>query len=163
MEQADKPQAIPQLDANRFKLAEHEFNRWCITVEQGITRAQILNPAFYSQFSSKMRPYDTIAVRCDDGTLYAELLVIQSERTWARVHVLSWHDLTSKDVAQSKVEPTSSPKVALDPSKEFKVKYMGAHKKWSVIRQSDEAIVREGEDNKANAELWLVEYQRVTA
>lgn len=159
----EEAKSNPQLDANRFSLAEQERNLWCVTVEHGITRSQILNPAFWAQFSTKLKPYDHIEVRCDDGTIYAELLVIQSERTWARVHVLNWHDLTTKDIAQSQAAPDTSPEVPPDPTKEFKVKYMGPNKKWSVIRQSDEAIVREGEANKANAELWLSEYQRVIA
>ena len=159
----EEARATTQLEAGRFKLAEQEVTSYVIDVEHGTTREQILNPAFYAQFSMKLRPYDKIAVRCDDGTIYGELLVIQSERTWARVHVLQWHDLTTKDIAQSQATPSTSPEVPADPSKEFRVNYKGAHKKWCVIRQSDEAIVREGEASKANAELWLVEYQRVIA
>jgi len=152
--------ATPQLDASRFKLAEHERNVHNICVEDGITRAQIINPAFLAHVASKLRPYDEILVRCDDGTVFARMLVLQSERTWARVHILEWHDLTTRDVAQSQNETSE---MVAEKAAEFKVEYKGSHKKWCVIRQSDSAIVRDGEESKAAANLWLDNYVKVIA
>ena len=36
----------------------------------------ILHPDFWGHIAAKLRPYDEIKVRCDDGTFYAQLLVL---------------------------------------------------------------------------------------
>ena len=150
----------PQLDASRFKSAEHERNVHSICVEEFISRAQIINPAFLAHIAAKLRPYDEILVRCDDGTIFARLLVLQAERTWARVHITEWHDLTTRDVAQTQTE--TSEQVA-EKVAEFRVEYKGSHKKWCIIRNTDGAIVREDEATKALANQWLDGYVKVIA
>jgi hypothetical protein len=159
-------QATPQLASERFKLAEHERNIHSITVEEGITRAQIIDPAFLAHVAAKLRPYDRVEVRCDDGALFATLLVLQAERTWARVHVLEWHNLTTRDVSLTQTGETDQP-VAAGPApnkeQEYEIAYKGPHKKWSVIRLTDGAYMREGEESKAAASHWLAEWLRVTA
>lgn len=154
----------PQLAAERFKLAEHERNVHSITIEEGISRAQIIDPAFLAHVAAKLRPYDEILVRCDDGAMFARLLVLQSERTWARVHVLEWHNLTTRDVALSQTDNAeqSGPANTVDHELEYEIKHKGPHKKWSVIRKADGAYVREGEETKAAATAWLSDWLRVT-
>lgn len=160
--------ATPQLDASRLKLAEHERNVHLITVEEGVTRAQIINPAFLAHIAAKLRPYDQIEVRCDDGTIWARTLVLQAERTWARIYVLEWHDLTTRDVSLSQAagEGQEPGKVEAPDAKrdaEFQVVYKGPHKKWCVIRNLDSQYVREGEENKAQAVQWLDQWIKVTS
>ena len=158
--------ATPQLAAERFKLAEHERNIHSITVEEGITRAQIIDPAFLAHVAAKLRPYDQVEVRCDDGALFAKLLVLQAERTWARVHVLEWHNLTTRDVSLTQTSEQEQTATAGPPpgkEQEYAVAYKGPHKKWSVIRLADGGYMREGEESKAAASHWLTEWLRVTA
>lgn len=157
--------ATPQLSATRFHLAEHERNVHSITVEENITRVQIINPAFLAHVASKLRPYDQVEVRCDDGTIFARLLVLQAERTWARVHVLEWHDLTTRDISLSQAAAegeAGEPQAAVDKEQEYLIAYKGTHKKWCVIRKSDSAYVRESEETKVAAAAWLAEWLRVT-
>lgn len=158
----EETKATPQLDASRFKLAEHENINYVIDVEPGITRQHVLDPAFYAQFSSKLRPYDRIAVRCDDGSLYAELLVLNAERTWARVHVLSWHDLTTRDVSLSQAEAKEHVDATKIPTPAHRVEWKGPHHKWSVIRNTDDAYVHEGDAAREDADLWMREHERAT-
>ncbi|HQU17306.1 MAG TPA: hypothetical protein PLO69_14590 [Gammaproteobacteria bacterium] len=158
--------ATPQLASERFKLAEHERNIHSITVEDGITRGQIIDPAFLAHVAAKLRPYDQIEVRCDDGALFARLLVLQAERTWARVHVLEWHNLTTRDVSLTqtgKQEQSAPAGPAADKEQEYMVAHKGPHKKWCVIRKSDGGYMREGEETKATATNWLADWLRVTA
>lgn len=157
--------AAPQLQAERFKLAEHERNVYIITIEEGITRAQILDQGFLAHVAPKLRPYDQIEVRCDDGTLFARLLVLQAERTWARVHVLEWHDLTTKDVSLTKAqkEEQSGPAPArVDHEQAYQIVHKGPHKKWCVIRKADGAYIREGEESKNAATTWFNDWIKVT-
>ena len=158
-----KAPTVPQLDAQRFQLAEHERNVFICTIEGGVTRKNILDPAFWAHVANKLRPYTEIILRCDDGTLYARVLVTQAERTWARVHVLEWHDLTTKDVALSKAEPIASPKMP-ETNARYQVVQKGPHLKWCVIdnETNPPTLVREKEPTKVQATAWLEEYLRVT-
>ena len=54
-----KPEAIRQLDAsaNRMGLVEHEQLQYVVTVEQGTTRKDILNPLFWAHVAAKLKPY----------------------------------------------------------------------------------------------------------
>ena len=163
-EHESKPKAQPQLEPSRFHLAEHQRNVYVATVEGGIARADMLAPEFWSHIAAKLRPYDEIVVYCDDGSLYARMLVLNSERTWARMHVLQWEDLTTRDVSLSKGAPAAK---AASPEVEkalFRVEYKGKHKQWCVIRENTNPpeYIREQEVSKANANLWLAEYLKVT-
>jgi hypothetical protein len=148
----DKPN--PQLAEARFKVAEAARNVWVITVEGGLTRAQVTHPDFLGQVAAKLRPYDRIEVRCDDGAFYAELLVLEAARTYARSHVLRWESLTTTDVAQSQSK---------GGLKQYRVEKLGEHLLWCVIRNSDGAKIREQEPTKRAAETWLDDYVKVTA
>ncbi|MCR4331769.1 MAG: hypothetical protein NUV34_03565 [Sulfuricaulis sp.] len=166
METADKPdqpKAVLQLDAARFQQADNVRETWAITVEQGVTRTDILNPAFWSHIAYKLRPYARIEVRCDDGSFFAELVVLNAERTWARVYVLSWADLTTKDVSQTQAGKAAQPAATAEPERAFRVEWKGPHKKFCVIRNSDNAYIRESEASKRDAEAWLLDYERVTS
>jgi len=154
-------EAIRQLDgsANRLGLVEHEQIMYVATVEQGTTREDILNPMFWAHVAPKLRPYTEITVRCDDGTLYAKLLVTQAERTWARVHVLAWHDLTTQDVAKSKKDP-----VKVDEDR-YKVTQRGPVLKWCVMDTATNppTPIREKEATRLDAITWLDGFLKTTA
>ena len=149
-----KPETIPQLDPSRFHLAEAERMPYAITVEQGVTKRHITDPAFLAHVAARLRPYDKIEVRCDDGSFYAELLVLTAERTYARVHLLAWHDLTTKDVTQTQA-------AIAQPG--YTVEWKGPHRKWCVIRTQDASIVHEQAPGKHEASVWLHEFLKVTA
>lgn len=159
----DQPKAVLQLDAARFQQADVVRETWAVTVEQGVTRADILNPAFWSHIAYKLRPYARIEVRCDDGSMFADLVVLNSERTWARVYVLSWADLTTKDVSQSQSAQAVQAASSAEPEKAFRVEYKGPHKRFCVIRNADNSYVRENEATKLDAQAWLIDYERVTS
>ena len=152
------PKANPQLSADRFKLSESVNASYTITVEAGITRAQILHPDFWGGVAMKLRPYDEIKVRCDDGTIFAELLVLEAARTFARVRALAWHDLTTRDVAKTQDELVESAAEVASDIKAYEVKYRGPHLMWCVIRKSDSAAILEKATAKDVAETWLSQY-----
>lgn len=154
---ADKPEEQkpnPQMDASRLMLAEQARNAWVVTVEAALTRAQIAHPDFFAHIASKLRPYDRIEVRSDDGTYFAELLVLEAARNYARVHVLTWTDLSTKDVAQSQG--------AKGDDKAYRVEYKGPHLKWCAIRNSDGGILYEKEESKVAAQARVNDHVRVT-
>lgn len=165
MSEVNKPN--PQLSPSRFQLAEQVCNTFAVTVEPGLTPAQIMHPDFLGHIAAKLRPYDELKVRCDDGSLYARLLVLQTDRAWARTRVLEWHNLTTKDVAQTeaalqtKESPNKPPADAADAP--YRCEYKGPHLKWVVIRNSDGAVLQDKLADKAAAHTWRDEYIKVVA
>ena len=161
IEQAEKPAAVLQLDTARIALAEHERLDYVITVEQGTTRKDMINPLFWAHVAAKLRPYTELTIRCDDGTFYAKAVVTQAERTWARISILSWHDLTTRDVALSAKEPKTKDD-AVD--ERYEVVQKGPHLKWCIIDKSvnPPTIIRDKESSKVEARTWLDQYIRTT-
>lgn len=162
MQDETKPEVIPQLDASRFKVAEAQRNTHQIIIEAGITRRQVLDPAFLAHVARQLQPYTKLEILSDDGTVYAEAIVLQAERTWARIYIKEWHDLTTKDVSLSKADAERISKATAEQVAAYRVEHKGPHKLWCVIRNQDGAYVREGETTKAKANTWLEEYIKVT-
>ncbi len=142
-----------KLNPSRMKGAEYERTVYVATVEFGTTKDDMKDPAFWSHVSNKLKPWDRIEVRSDDGTFFAEYLVLASERTWAKVHMLSYTSLTSAEVSQTQ---------AAIENDEFEVRWRGPHLKFSVIRKADDAVLKDGM-SKDEAFLWRKEYVKTVA
>jgi hypothetical protein len=104
---------------NRLQLAEHALQFHVYTAESGDYPEDFLKPEYWSLVATKFQPYDHIEVRADDGTYWAEFLVVSCDRTWARVHKL--RDARLQVANEQPVDP------------DYKVEWKGPHKKWCVI------------------------------
>ena len=143
---ADKPKREPQATLQRTQLAEQWRHDWVHNAEEGTTLQDVQSDSYWALMASILTPYDRIEVRVDTGEWLAELLVMQCERTWAKVHLLKCYELAPAEEA-----PISN---------RHKVEYKGPQRKWTVIRGSDMAPVREGFVNRAEANDWLASYEK---
>ena len=128
-------------------LAEHKRNIWYATAEHGITKDDILNPSYWGHVANRLRPKDRIEIQNEDDSFFAELLVISSDKTWAKVVLLKYVDLN-----QSATEITKDQ--ADQVTSAYAVIWRGP-KKYSVVRKSDRAVMQEGMHSKEDAESWL--------
>lgn len=144
------------IDPARFSLTEHKNQDWTLTAEEGTTIETVLKPEFFANIAVNLRPYDKIHVRVDTGDWYAELLVLQAERNWARVCVLRYLDFTEE------TERSSEPVTADSPLMDYKIQFRGPHLKYSVIRKSDNEVLKEKCENKGEAQFWLDNYLKST-
>lgn len=131
------------LDPSRFAANEYVNTDWTVTVEAGTSLDDVLNPAFFANVSVKLHAYDHIRVRIDTGEWYAELLVLDCARTWAKTIKLSEHKLV-KD---------GSPEQEADD--QYFVKHNGPHFKFCVIRKADKEVIKDGFATKQEAHSWL--------
>jgi len=141
----------PILNPSRFGLAEFERQDWVATAEMGIKPEDLLDPGYWAHVSARMKPFDRIEIRAEDGSWIAELLVLGCDRNWAKIHIMSAHNLTNTDVSQTQ-----------SASIQHKVEWKGPHKKFVVIRLADSNILKEGIADKAEAYLWMREHEKVT-
>lgn len=141
-----------KLNHTRMKEAGYVRTLWVVTVEQGVTRDDMMKPEFWSHVSMQFSPYDRIEARCDDGTFFAEYLVLACERTYAKLKELSFVGLTSKDVAMTQAE-----------QEEYEYKHRGPHRGHSIIRKSDGEVMTEQQESKQAALAWLKNYKDTIA
>lgn len=136
------------LDPARFALDEHVNCNWTVTVEAGTSLEDVANPAFFANIAARLHPYDHIRVRVDTGEYYAELLVLDCGRAWAKTFVLSKYALTND----------ADNGLSTGADKDYFVKSLGPHKKWCVLRKSDKEVIKEGCGTERDANLWLSQY-----
>lgn len=141
---AKKPQ-LPVLMPERMGLVGQKQNVFVVDIPMSVTLEQLLEPSYWAHVAEQMQPLDEIKARMEDGSAVHYLLVGWCERNFAHVKL----DRTVT-LNVSKEPPVSSVK--------HRVQWMGMHQKYCVIRQSDNAILREGE-TKDGAARWLREYE----
>lgn len=151
---ADRMKAIEGMKPNdtRMRNEVEVVNHWALTVVPGTSREMLIEPSYWSHVSYRLRPYDEITVRSDDGTLYARYLVLACDRLWARVEELEWKRLTSADVSMSQA--------AAMARAGYEIKHMGPHLLWCVLRKSDQSRIKSGEPSERDAENWIRQHIR---
>lgn len=142
-----------KINQNRMQSGDFVRTLWVATVEQGVTREDVMDPSFWAHVSSQFKPYDRIEVRVDDGLFFLELLILACDRTWAKVYELSSHSLTASDVSLTQAEEEMA---------EYEVKWNGPSNKFVVIRKSDNTIIKKGME-KDEASKFLDGYLKTIA
>jgi hypothetical protein len=88
-----------------LKLFEFTNNLWRCVAPSGCTPQDLENPAIWSPVAKDLAPYDTIKVIAHDQTWYAELLVLDSLTTFARIKVLNVINLPPRLSDEEKAIP----------------------------------------------------------
>ena len=112
----------------RFGLASYLSNVWRITTPDDVTEKDIMRPEFWAHVANRLRPCDEIIVIPDNQKFRLHLIITGSGKQWAKVEKLSRHDFKTES------EDVGSPHM---------IKWRGPVAKWSVIRKSDGAIMRD--------------------
>jgi len=131
------------LDPSRFTENVYVNTDWTLTVERGTSLEDVLNPAFLSNVAARLHPYDHIRVRVDSGEWYAELMVLDCGRVWAKLVVLSKYELVGEAVNAEEMDD------------QFYVQHRGPHLKFCVVRKSDKEPIKDQFASKAEAQTWL--------
>ena len=134
-------------------LKEAEFVRpiYCATIPIGTLPEDLLKPEYWAHVATHLRPWARIEARAEDGTWFAEYIVLSVDRTWARVRMLGKYNLTSQDVALSQAEKITQ--------SGFEVKWRGPNCKWSVVRKADAEVMKEGMDRE-EADIALKQIEK---
>lgn len=143
--QAAPAKLVRAMEASRFRECDYERTVYVATAFEDTAVEDMLKPGYWVHVASKMKPWDRIEARANDGTWWAEFMVLEAGRAFARVVLMRQQNLTTTDVAQSQISVW----------KEYKVLHRGPHCKWSVIRVSDKQVLHEGEGLRDGAENWL--------
>lgn len=148
-EVAEKDKRVVILNPQRMSLAEQVRQDWVVNAEHGTTMADVLDPQYWAHMASQMQPWDRVDVRLETGEWLMELLVINTGRNWAQVHVLNQHQLEQR--AET-----------MPAAQKHKIEWKGPQHKWCVIRLADNEMIERGKASKEEAGQWLAAYERTT-
>lgn len=151
-----KPEAkaqLRQLSPAKLKRAEFERQTYRIYPEYPTALEDVLKPEYWSHVGKTLRHYDKIEVVFEDGSVYAELLVMDCGPQWAKVAILSLIDLREAKADAETVR--ESQEVSKAP---YKVEWKGPNMKWTVIRSADGEKLKVECQSKEDAAKWLDGY-----
>lgn len=148
-----KTATVRKLTAPNFKNAEFERAIWQATVPAGMALDEVQRPEFWGHVAENLKPLARIEVIAEDLSYFAELLVIDCDRLWAKTRLIRFVDLREDDSAD--VLPAAAAG--------FKVEFKGPTKKHIVVRLSDNVVVHEGIATKAEANGWITEHLKALA
>lgn len=139
-----------KLGPHALKMAQHERVVWHVTVPHGTKMEDVLEPYYWAHVSQRLnvaKPFDRIELIWEDCSRYAELLVVDAGRQYAKVLVI-------KDVELGKTEKVAEEIADL----EYEVKYVSPTVRWAVIRKADGHRVRENIKTQAEANRELNDF-----
>lgn len=117
---------MTQLQTGRFKLAEHMRNVFHVVPEAGTPFEALLEQGYWAHISVNLKPGSKIEVHAEDGTYYAELLVRDAGRLYAKVMPIIHVAFDEVTVSQGDFEAAG-----------YSVKFQGPHLQWCVLRGTD--------------------------
>lgn len=155
--------ANPLITPN-FKSAEFARNVWEAQPFHGVVPADLMRPVFWAhvatQFFGQIRVRDRIEVIPESNDWFAELLVVDVQKTGLRVRVLRL--VTFTDATDAVVDGVAAPAAASnDP--DFDVAWKGPGAKWCVIRKADKSSVYDKLESRDAAMLKLAEHVKAKA
>jgi hypothetical protein len=134
-----------------LKEASYDRAVYQVAVDAGATFEDTIRPEFWAHVGMLLKPCDRIELIAEDFAWFGEVIVLEADRTWAKVGVLRFVELAGRSPDLEK------------PSPDYEVKYMGPNKKHCVIRLADKQVVQEGIALKADAERWVAEHVKAMA
>lgn len=142
---ADKQ--VTQLTPRNFQQSSAFRNQWHAHPEFGTPIEALLTPGYWAHVSAMLRRGDIISALAEDNSYYAELLVLEAGKLFAKV------------VLKSKLEITSAQMSNIAIPDGYEIKFRGPVLKWCVLRGTD--CLKDRVD-KSTAEAWLADHLRIS-
>lgn len=149
------PLAKP-LGMERCRLVEHEDPGFWVCLESGTPYEEVFRPSFWANVvrEKQFRVGQTIKVRNDEMTVFAELIIIEvgENRNWCRVG--ECYRKSIEDLVRSRPVEAAQ--------EEYVARHLGPIEKWSVVRKRDGSIVRGRFESQAAAEGFKRDHEKRT-
>lgn len=127
------------LTSSRLQRAEHYFAAYAVVLPDGVSLEDAMKPAYWAHVAEKLRQHDTIRIIPEAGAYFAEILVLSAGRGYANVALLRHIPLDDEAMAGDQGNDLVD------------VKWRGPHSKWSLVRKSDGAVLKDGLVEKVDA------------
>ena len=134
------------LPPNQCQLAEVWRQDWVVIAEEGTTIEDIKRPEYWAHVAAFMQPFNRVELRPESGEWTADLIVVETGRNWAKVHVVAVHNFSEANATAV-------------PADKYRIEFKGPHKKHVVIRNTDNAVMQDGIPSKAEAQQVLTHFE----
>lgn len=134
----------------RLRAADYWRTQWAINPEFGVTVEDMLKPEYWAHVSAKLRPWDRIEARAEDGSYMVEFVVLDSAKTWAKVAIIGQPTYFKENVGPADVTVDDK----------YMAQWKGPARKWIVTRKADKATLKEELPTKADALRWISEHEK---
>lgn len=141
MAKDNQPVTFNPLVQGRIHEASYRRNVWFVTPEFGASVKDMLKNDYWQHVAGQLRPTDRIEAWAEDQSWMAEFVVLQSDRTWAKVELLKEYKLGGL------VEASDDP--------EYFVKWRGPNGQWGALRKSDGHLMKGGFASRDEAEAYV--------
>lgn len=138
--------------ANSVFPADNRRNLWAVDVHPDTTIEDIERPTFWAHEAAKLRQFDRIEVRWEDGQKWADAVVLAQGAGFARVAVINLIDANSG--------AADAPEQGDDILLITEVKWKGPSMKWAVIRTKDGHVVSQDHADKLSAYAAAAQYEK---
>lgn len=133
------------------------------TIPHGVKLEDILKPDYWANVTKKLTAHKShIEADWEDGTRLVVLRVVGVGTNFAKVRVIQDFDFTTAApaaVTASDIKaPSAAPTASTENADDFTVEWKGPSRKFSIIRKSDKAYVKDLFESKAEGEEWLAKY-----
>ncbi len=142
-----KPKIAPRLTPDRIKGAEFARVVYAITPAAGTEVEHLFKPEYWAHVANKLQPHSRIEAISEENTWFAELLVISSGPSWAKVRLLRYAQLEDTFVGETTSENL------------YEVTWGGVKARFRVVRKSDKVVIKEGFTTKIEAHKWMQDYE----
>lgn len=144
------PQTSHQITSNRVQRPEMQWRAWDVIPEFGTEFAELLDPSYWAHVARLLRPWDQLYVRAEDGSMYAECIVLECGQLYAKVAVKPGYPVKLQ---------VSEPDLDTTIPKNYEIKWCGPMHKFCVIRDGKDKL-SSGYQDKSAAHTWLSNHLR---
>jgi hypothetical protein len=137
---------MTQLQPSRCKLAEFQRAEFAITPEEDTPFEALLSPHYWAHVSQSFRPGCKLEIFPPEGHYYAQLLVRDCGRLFAKVAVIHKVDLDTVTVGEHQLDTSA-----------YRASYGGVNAKWCVHRLIDgrKELMKSELGDREEAEAWI--------
>jgi hypothetical protein len=139
-----------KLHPARFAEAAQSRNVWAATPTHDTKYEDLFAPEYWAHIAVRARPGDFIEVFAEDGSYWAQLIVLSAGR-----QALSVAEIQRRDLQRGNALPEAGSGVI--------VEWKGPHLKYCVLRTKDNERVSEKHESRLQAENAAAEYLKVLA
>lgn len=140
-----------QLGPNRLTLPQSSWRTWDAIPEFGTTIEEMLEPSYWAHVAKRLAPWDQLVIRAEDGSLYAEAIVLESGQLHAKIMLKPGYPIDLQ---------VSEPDVGTAIPEGYSIKWTGPVRKYAVVNRTEK--VRDGFSDRGAAQAWLGNYVRTS-
>jgi hypothetical protein len=119
----------------RLDLSEYVRNQYTLPIPKEVKLEHVLDENFWANVAMTLKPWDRIEIQPADMSYHAVVVVIATDRLWAKVALLSYTELRIVAVQGDLV-----------------VQWSGPHTRFRVMRGAD--VLKDNFTTKVEAETW---------